>query len=205
MALRSGPYASEAKAGNGGRAGVGPHLEGAKDFVAFAGLVAEPEDEDAGLDLFGGEQIEAAGLSAKLHLCSELGVVAGFSGEAWQGSLEGGFIGLVEGREPVVEQMAGWGVGDQAGLVAEAGQVHDDEGMDGAGCLVATGWAGSVGGIAEDDGVDLVGIILVCRGSCACGRRVAPAAPGEKFVPMLAVSEGVGNRREHGEGEHRGE
>jgi hypothetical protein len=84
--------------------------------------------------------------------------------------------------------------------------MHDDEGMHGAGFLSAAGWPGSVGGIAEDDGVDLVRVVILVV-DCACGGsgRVAPGATWEKLVPMLAVSEGEGDRRKHGEGEHRGE
>ncbi len=39
-----------------------------RDFGCRGSLVAEPEDEHAGLDLFGREKSEAAGLAAELHL-----------------------------------------------------------------------------------------------------------------------------------------
>ena len=51
-----------------GRVGVRTELEGAEDFGRGGSLVAEPEDEDAGLDLFGREQAEAAGLPPEFDL-----------------------------------------------------------------------------------------------------------------------------------------
>ena len=53
---------AEAEARDGGGAGVRTHLKGAEGLDRRGGLVAESEDEDAGLNLFGSEQIEAAGL-----------------------------------------------------------------------------------------------------------------------------------------------
>jgi hypothetical protein len=44
------------------------HLEGAQGFSPLRGLVAESENEDTGLDLFGREQAEAASLPPELHL-----------------------------------------------------------------------------------------------------------------------------------------
>lgn len=59
---------AEAEARDFGRGGVRKYLEGAEDFGCRGSLVAEPEDEHAGLDLFGREKSEAAGLAAELHL-----------------------------------------------------------------------------------------------------------------------------------------
>ena len=64
---------AEAEARDGGGAGVRTHLEGAENLSRQGRLVAEPEDKDAGLDLFGREQVEAAGLLSELELCSGCG------------------------------------------------------------------------------------------------------------------------------------
>ena len=64
---------AEAEARDGGGAGVRTYLEGAEGFNRRGGLVAEPEDQDAGLDLFGREQVEATGLLPELDLCSGSG------------------------------------------------------------------------------------------------------------------------------------
>ena len=96
----------------------GTHLEGAEDLGRRRGLVVESEDQDAGLDLFGREQVETAGLPPEFHLCS------GGGGERniGQSVRERGVGCLVKGGEPVVEEMAGGSVGDQPHLVAEAGR-----------------------------------------------------------------------------------
>ena len=82
-----------------GRIGVRTKLESAEDLVRRGGLVAEPEDEDAGLDLFGREQAEAAGLLAEFDLCS------GRGGEldGGQSVAKRGVTCLIEGGEPVIE------------------------------------------------------------------------------------------------------
>ena len=59
---------AEAEGCDPGRGGVRKNLESAEDFGRGGSLVAEPEDENAGLDLFCREQAEAAGLLAELHL-----------------------------------------------------------------------------------------------------------------------------------------
>ena len=59
---------AEAEARDSGRGGVWKYLEGAEDFGRGGSLVAEAEDEDAGLDLFGREQAEAACLLTEFHL-----------------------------------------------------------------------------------------------------------------------------------------
>jgi hypothetical protein len=64
---------AKAETCNGGRAGVRTHLESAEDFGPQGGLVSESKHEDAGLDLFGREQVEPAGLLPKLHLRSGRG------------------------------------------------------------------------------------------------------------------------------------
>jgi len=133
------------------------HLEGAEDLGRQRGLVAEPEDEHAGQDLFGREQEEAAGLAPKFHLCG------GRGGESDSGQCigKGGVGCLIKGGEPVVEQAAGGGVGDEAHLVAGARKANDDGGMNRADVISRAGGHRSVGGIAEDDGVDLIWIVIV--------------------------------------------
>ena len=96
--------------------------------IADGGLVAESEDEDAGLDLFGREQVEAAGLLPELDLCSG----RGGERDIGQSVAKRGVACLVEGGEPAVEEAAGGGVGDEAHLVAEAGQANEDGGVNGA-------------------------------------------------------------------------
>jgi hypothetical protein len=53
---------AEAEARDGGGAGIRTHLEGAEDLVRRRRLVTKPEHKNAGLNLFGREQAEAAGL-----------------------------------------------------------------------------------------------------------------------------------------------
>jgi hypothetical protein len=74
----------------------------------------EPEDQDAGLDLFGREQGKAAGLPPEFHLCGGRGIESNIG----QSSRNCGIGCLVKGAQPVVEEMAGRGVGDEAHLVA---------------------------------------------------------------------------------------
>jgi len=74
----------------------------------------EPEDQDAGLDLFGREQGEAAGLPPEFHLCGGRGIESNIG----QSSRERGIGCLVKGGQPVVEEMAGRGVGNETHLVA---------------------------------------------------------------------------------------
>ena len=131
------------------------------------GLVAESEDEDAGLDFFGREQVEAAGLLPELDLCSG----RGGERDIGQSVAKRGVACLVEGGEPAVEEAAGGGVGDEAHLVAEAGQVNEDGGVNGADVVSRACGHRSVGGITEDDGVDLGWIVflVVSLGGSRCG------------------------------------
>jgi hypothetical protein len=133
------------------------HLEGAEDLGRQRRLVAEPKDEDAGQDLFGREQEEAAGLPPKFQLCG------GRGGESDIGqSIRKRRVGcLIKGGEPVVEQVSGGGVGDEAHLVARARKANDYGGMNGADVISRASGHRSVGGIAEDDGVDLIWIVIV--------------------------------------------
>jgi hypothetical protein len=163
------------------------------------GLVAETEDEDAGLDLFGREQVEAAGLPAELHLCGG----GGGERDIGQSVGEGGVAGLIEGGEPVVEETSGRRVGDEAHLVAEAGQVNENEGVNGADVFSPPGGDGGVGGITEDDGVDLVGIVLVVisrggTGGCAGGTIGSGFAGGQIWMPVVA--EGIEDGGERSDG-----
>ncbi len=173
--FRAGRDGAEAEACDGGGQGVRRYLKGAEELGGCGGLIAEPEDEEAGLDLFGGKEIEAAGVFAELHLCGG----GGREGGVGEGVGEGGVAGLVEGGEPVVEEVAGGGFGDEADLIAVAGEADEDEGVDGADVVSAAGGAGCVGGIAEDDGVDLGGIVvLVGGGGGGGGGGVAGATGG---------------------------
>ena len=102
---RSGGLGERAKAEarDGGGVGVWAHLEGAEDLDRRGGLVAEPEDEDAGLDFFGREQVEAAGLLPEFDLCSS----RGGERDIGQSVAKRGVACLIEGGEPVVEEAAG--------------------------------------------------------------------------------------------------
>ena len=103
---------------------------------------------------------KSGGLLAKFDLCG------GSRGECLVGQSIGerGIACLIEGREPVVEEMAGGAVGDEAHLITPARQVDDDEWVNGADVLALARRHGSVGGVGEDDGVDLVGVVLVVFG-----------------------------------------
>ena len=105
---------AEAKARDSGGAGVRTHLEGAEDLGRRGGLVAESEDEDAGPDLFRREQAEAAGLPPEFHLCGGRGVESNIG----QSIRKRGVACLIKGGKPVVEEVAGGGVGDEAHLLA---------------------------------------------------------------------------------------
>jgi hypothetical protein len=74
---------------------------------------------------------------------------------------------LVEGCEPIVEEVAGGDVGNEAHLVAEAGQVNEDGGVNGADVVSPADKHRSVGGIAEDDGVDLGWIVFLSAAGAA--------------------------------------
>jgi hypothetical protein len=111
---------------------------------------------------------------------------------------------LVEGGEPCVEKAAGGAVGDEAHLVAEAGQVDDDEGVNGADMVAAAGGYRSVGGIAEDDGVDLGWIVFVVGSGCGAGGTVSPGGVwGE--VNTSGVAKAIEDREERADGSYGGE
>jgi hypothetical protein len=158
-------------------------------------LIAEPEDEDAGQDLFGREQAEAAGVPPELHLCGGRGVES----DIGQSIRKRGVTCLIEGRKPLVEEVAAGGVGDEAHLVTHARQANDDGGMNGAD--VRSGGSGlrSAGGIAEDDGVDLVWIVIVFLaaswGGAECGAAGAiSAGAGGTNISVFAVTQGIKDR-----------
>jgi hypothetical protein len=148
---------AEAEARDRRRAGVRTHLEGAEELGCRRGLVAESEDEDAGLDLFGREQAKATGLPPEVHLCAGRGGKSNIR----QSIRKCGVACLIKGGKPVVEEVAGGGVGDEAYLGSPARKANENGGVNGAD--VGSGASGhrSVGGIAEDDGVDLVWIVIV--------------------------------------------
>src|SRR5580704_7994548 len=186
---------AEAEARDRGGAGVRTQLEGAEDLDRRGGLVAESEDKDAGLDFFGREQVEAAGLVPEFDLCSG----RGGERDIGQSIAKRGVACLVEGGEPAVEEAAGGGVGDEAHLVAEAGQAHEDGGVNGADVVSPAGGHRSVGGIAEDNGVNLRGIVFVVvgRGSgCGAGETGSAGAVGGE-VRMSVVTQGIEDRGEH--------
>jgi hypothetical protein len=182
------------------------HLEGAEDLGRRGGLVVESEDQDAGLDLFGREQAEAAGLPPEFHLCG------GRWGESniGQSSRKSGVGCLVKGGKPVVEEVAGGGVGDEAHLVAWARKANEDGGVNGADVGCAVGGHRSVGRIAEDNGVDLVGIVIVFLvGSwdapeCGAGGTICAGAAGVEMC-ISCVTQGIEDRGERTDGDNDSE
>src|SRR3984885_16309292 len=100
---------AEAEARDGGGAGVRTHLKGTENLGRRGGLVAESEDEHAGLDLFGREQVEAAGLPRQLDLSSS----RGGERDIGQSVAKRRVACLVEGGEPAVEEAAGGGGGGE--------------------------------------------------------------------------------------------
>ncbi len=162
----------------------------------------ESEDQDAGLDLFGREQGEAAGLPPEFHLRGGRGIESNIG----QSSRKRGIGCLVKGGEPVVEEMAGRGVGDEAHLLAGARKVNEDGGVNGADVGSAAGGHRSIAGIAEDNGVYLVGIIIVFLvGSwdapdCGAGGRISAGAAGGEMY-MSGVTQGIEDRGERTNGD----
>src|ERR1700723_668998 len=192
---------AEAEARDGGGARVRKHLKRAGGLDRRGVLVAESEDEDAGLNLFGREQVEAAGLPPQLDLCSG----RGGERDIGQSVAKRGVARLVEGGEPAVEEAAGGGVGNEAHLVAEAGQANEDRGVNGADVVSRPCGHRSVGGITEDDGVDLGWIILLVgsRGGSGCGAGGTGSAGAE--MGMFGVTQGIEDRGERGNGGHGSE
>ncbi len=164
----------------------------------------ESEDEDAGLDLFGKEQGEAAGLLPELYLCSSRGGEC----DIGQSVAKCGIACLIEGGEPVVEEAASGGVGDEAHLVSKAGQANEDGGVNRADVLSPAGGYRSVGGITENDGVDLGWIVflVVSRGGfgCGAGRTGSTRAVGGEMW-MAGVTQGIENRGESADSGHGSE
>jgi hypothetical protein len=148
---------AEAEARDRGGAGVWTHLESAEGLGGRGGLVAKPEDEDAGLDLFGRKQAKPAGLPPEFHLCGGRGGESNIG----QSLRKRGIACLIKGGKPVVEEVAGGCVGDEAQLGAQARKANENGGVNGAD--VGSGASGhrSVGRIADNDGVDLVWIVIV--------------------------------------------
>ena len=108
--MTGGGNGAQAEARDGGGAGVRTHLESAEDLRRRGGLITEPEDEDAGQDLFGREQAETAGMLPELQLCG------GRRGECdiGQSIRKRGVTCLIEGCKPLVKEVARRGVGDEA-------------------------------------------------------------------------------------------
>jgi hypothetical protein len=147
---------AETEARDRGGVGVRTQLEGAEDLCRQGGLVAEPEDEDARLHLFCREQAEAAGLPPEFHLCGS----SGLESNVGQSTRKPGVACLIKGGKPVVKEVAGGSVGNEAQLVAEAGKTNKDGGVNGADVVSRTSRDRSFRGIADDDGVDLVGVVF---------------------------------------------
>lgn len=193
---------AEAEARDGRGARVWTELQGAEG-LGLGGLVAETKDEDAGLDLFGREEREAAGLLAELDLRGG----SGGERDGGKSAAERGVAPVVEGGEPAVEEAAGGGVGDEAGLLAEAGQVNDDEGVDVADVVAVAGGGGGVGGVAEDNGVDFVFVVFIVGGRGGGGSRggAGSAGAGGAGVLPAVVTQGVDDGGEGEDGGHGGE
>lgn len=105
---------------------------------------------------------------------------------------------LIEGGKPVVEEVARWGVGDEAHLIAVAGKANQDRGVNGTDVVALAGGDGSVGGITEDDGVDLVWIVFVVVGGgrgCGVGGTSGVGAVGI-VVCTSVVTQGIEDRGE---------
>ena len=148
---------AETEARDRGGVGVRTQLQGAEDLRRQGGLVAEAEDEDAWLHLFGRKQAEAAGLPPEFHLC---GRPQEAREDVGQSIRKPGVARLIKGSKPVVEEVAGGSVGNEAQLVAEAGKMNEDGGVNGADVVSGARRHGSLCGIADDDGVNLVWIVL---------------------------------------------
>ncbi len=182
------------------------HLEGAENLGRRGGLVVEPEDEDPGLDLLGREQVEAAGLPPEFHLCG------GHGGESniGQSSRKRRVGCLVKGGKPVVEEMTGGGVGDEAHLVTGARKANEDGGVNGADVVPAAGGHRSVGRIAEDNRVDLVRIVIVGlvgrwdAPDCGIGGTISPGASGAEPC-MSGMTQGIEDRGERTNGDNNSE
>jgi hypothetical protein len=132
-------------------------LEGAENFRSRGGLVAEPEDEDAGQDLFRREQAEATSLTPEFYLCSG----RGGGGNRGQSLCKRGVASMIERCKPAVEELPRGCIGDEAHLLAPAREVNENGGVNRADVVPRAGGLRSVAGIAEDDGVDLVWIVIV--------------------------------------------
>src|SRR5215469_4154761 len=154
---------AEAEARDSSGAGVRTHLEGTEDLGRRRGLVAESEDKDAGLDLFGREQAEAARLLPELHLCGS----RRSDRDVGQSVAKRGVARLVERCKPVVEEATRRRVGDEAHLVAEPRQANEDGRVNGADVVAPSSGYRSVRGITEHDGVDLIWIVFVVVSRCS--------------------------------------
>jgi hypothetical protein len=187
---------AEAEARDGGGAGVRTHLECAENLGRRGCLVTESKDEDSGLDLFGREQVEAAGLLSELDLCSGRGGERNIG----QSVAKRGIAFLIEGGKPAIEEAAGGGVGDEPHLVAESRQTNKDGGVNGADVVSPACGHRSVGGITEDDRVDLGWIIFLVssRGGSGCAADGTGSAGVE--MCMFGVTQGIEDRGERSDG-----
>ncbi len=128
----------------------------------------------------------------EFHLCG------GRGGESnvGQSLRKRGIPCLIKGGKPVVEEVAGGCVGDEAQLGAEARKANENGGVNGAD--VGSGASGhrSVGRIANNDGVDLVWIVLVVPGGSTSGVTHGIEDQGER-------TDGENDREQDGSGAER--
>ncbi len=197
---------AKAKARDRGGIRVRTHHESAEDLGRRRGLVAQPEDQNAGLDLLGREQAEAASLLPEFHLCSGHGSESNIG----QSGRKPRVACLVKGSQPVVEKMAGGAVGDIAHLDARAGKVNKNGGVNATDVISTAGGLRSVGGVAEDNGIDLVWIVIVflvgSGDSPERGARgtIAAGASGTETC-MAGMTQGIKDRGERTEGDNNRE
>jgi hypothetical protein len=128
--------------------------------------------------LFGREQGKATGLPPEFHLCGGRGGESNIG----QSLRKRGIACLIKGGKPVVQEVAGGDVGDEAQLGAEARKANENGGVNGAD--VGSGASGhrSVGGIADNDGVDLVWAI---RGQEDVKKSILKFAASSAFKKSL--------------------
>jgi hypothetical protein len=156
-------------------------------------LVTEPEDEDARQDLLGREQGEAAGVPPEFQLRFS----RGGESDGGQSICKRGVTCLVEGCKPLIEEVAGRGVGDVTYLVAHARKAHKDGGVNGAHVGSGRGGHRSALGIAEDDGVHLVWIVIILL--AGAGGTISAGAAGT-YILMSGMTHGIENCGERTDG-----
>ena len=119
----------------------------------------------------------------------------------WAEPRKRGIACLIKGGKPVVEEVAGGCVGDEAQLGAKARKANENGGVNRAD--VGSGASGhrSVGGIADNDGVDLVWIVILFLADTWCAGGTT--APGRGV--MSSVTHGIEDQGERTDGEYDSE